>query len=39
VIFGPGGEGLHAVEEHVRTDEVLVCRDALAAVARTFCAG
>jgi acetylornithine deacetylase len=39
VIFGPGGAGLHAVEEHVRIDEVLACRDALVEVARAFCAG
>ena len=39
VIFGPGGVGLHAIEEHVRVDEVLACRDALVEVARAFCAG
>jgi len=39
VIFGPGGVGLHAVEEYVRIDEVLTCRDVLAEVAREFCAG
>jgi acetylornithine deacetylase len=37
VIFGPGGAGLHSTEEHVRLDEVLVCRDALAHLARAFC--
>jgi acetylornithine deacetylase len=39
VIFGPGGVGLHAIEEYVRTDEVIACRDILAEVARAFCAG
>jgi acetylornithine deacetylase len=37
VVFGPGGEGLHSLEEYVRVDEVLACRDALAEVARRFC--
>ncbi len=37
VIFGPGGGGYHGLEEYVRIDEVLICRDALAEVARTFC--
>jgi acetylornithine deacetylase len=39
VLFGPGGAGLHALEEYVRIDEVLACRDALVEVAREFCAG
>lgn len=38
VVFGPGGAGLHGLEEHVRLDEVLDCRDALAALARRYCA-
>jgi len=38
VVFGPGGAGLHGVEEYVRLDEVLACREALVAVARRFCA-
>lgn len=33
VLFGPGGAGLHSPEEFVRIDEVLACRDALAALA------
>lgn len=33
VLFGPGGAGLHSTEEFVRIDEVLACRDALAALA------
>jgi acetylornithine deacetylase len=39
VIFGPGGDGFHGLEEYVRIDEVLTCRDALADLARHFCAG
>jgi acetylornithine deacetylase len=38
VIFGPGGAGLHSVEEYVRLDEVLVCCDALVHLAQAFCA-
>jgi acetylornithine deacetylase len=37
VVFGPGGAGLHGIEEYVLVDEVLACRDALAGLARTFC--
>jgi acetylornithine deacetylase len=33
LLFGPGGAGLHSVEEYVKLDEVLACRDALAALA------
>jgi acetylornithine deacetylase len=33
ILFGPGGAGLHSVEEYVRVSEVLACRDALAALA------
>jgi acetylornithine deacetylase len=36
-LFGPGGAGLHAAEEYVRIDDVLACRDALAALVRAFC--
>jgi acetylornithine deacetylase len=36
VIFGPGGEGLHGIEEYVRASEVLVCRDALVKVTGQF---
>lgn len=38
VVFGPGGGGLHGLEEYVRIDEVLACREALAELARSFCA-
>jgi len=34
VVFGPGGAGLHGLEEYVRVDEVLACRDALVTLAR-----
>jgi acetylornithine deacetylase len=37
VIFGPGGEGLHGVEEYVRLEEVLACHDALVELARALC--
>jgi acetylornithine deacetylase len=37
VIFGPGGEGYHGLEEYVKVDEVLACRDALAKLAIDFC--
>ena len=36
VLFGPGGAGLHSVEEYVRIEDVRVCRDALVALARGF---
>lgn len=38
VIYGPGGAGLHSVEEYVRIDEVFTCRDVLIDVATRFCA-
>lgn len=37
VIFGPGGAGYHGLEEYVRVEEVLACRDALAKLASEFC--
>ena len=33
VLFGPGGAGLHSVEEYVNVADVIACRDALAALA------
>jgi acetylornithine deacetylase len=36
VLFGPGGAGLHSIEEHVVIADVVVCRDALAALATTW---
>ncbi|HWW60948.1 MAG TPA: hypothetical protein VN181_06225, partial [Thermoanaerobaculia bacterium] len=38
VVFGPGGAGLHGIDEYVRVDEVLTCRDVLVDVATRFCA-
>jgi acetylornithine deacetylase len=37
VVFGPGGAGLHGLEEYVLVDEVLACRDALVELTRAFC--
>ncbi len=37
VLFGPGGAGLHSVEEYVEIQDVLRCRDALATLARGWC--
>ncbi len=37
VLFGPGGAGLHGIEEYVRIDDVLVCEAALANLARAVC--
>jgi acetylornithine deacetylase len=39
VLFGPGGAGLHSVEEYVKVEEVLACRDVLADVAMAWCGG
>ena len=33
VLFGPGGAGLHSVEEYVDLSDVVTCRDALATLA------
>jgi acetylornithine deacetylase len=37
VVFGPGGAGLHGIEEYVRIDEVLACRDAIVQTAARYC--
>lgn len=37
VIFGPGGAGYHGLEEYVRVDDVIACRDALIKLARDYC--
>lgn len=37
VLFGPGGAGLHSTEEYVTVADVLLCRNALAELARRFC--
>lgn len=36
VLFGPGGAGLHSAEEYVRVEDVLQCRDGLAALVREY---
>jgi acetylornithine deacetylase len=36
VLFGPGGAGLHSIEEYVRIADVISCRDALANLALTW---
>jgi acetylornithine deacetylase len=36
VIFGPGGAGLHGIQEYVRAAEVGACRDALVRVVELF---
>ncbi len=37
VLFGPGGAGLHSIEEYVVVDDVCRCRDALTELARRWC--
>ena len=37
VVFGPGGAGLHGLEEYVWVNEVQACRDALVTLARKYC--
>jgi len=36
VLFGPGGAGLHSVEEYVNVADVLTCRDVLVELAAAF---
>jgi len=36
VLFGPGGAGLHSTEEYVNEADVIVCREALVALARAW---
>jgi len=36
VLFGPGGAGLHSIEEYVLVDDVCRCRDAVVDLARSF---
>jgi acetylornithine deacetylase len=37
VLFGPGGAGLHSIEEYVTVSDVVACRDALTLLAREWC--
>jgi acetylornithine deacetylase len=39
VLFGPGGAGLHGVEEYVRVADVIACRDILAGLAVNWLEG
>ena len=36
ILFGPGGAGLHSIEEYVNIADVLTCRDVLVALAIRF---
>lgn len=38
VLFGPGGAGLHSVEEYVNVSDMLTCRDVLADLAMVWTA-
>jgi len=38
VLFGPGGPRLHKIKKYVILEDVLRCRDALANLARSWCA-
>ncbi len=37
VVFGPGGAGLHSIEEYVWINEVIACRNAIIEFIRLFC--
>jgi acetylornithine deacetylase/succinyl-diaminopimelate desuccinylase-like protein len=37
VLYGPGGAGLHSIEEYVILDDVIACRNALAELVVRFC--
>ncbi len=37
ILFGPGGAGLHSIEEYVKVDDVLSCRAALVRLAERWC--
>ena len=37
LLFGPGGAGLHSTEEYVLLNDVVACRDVLAAMAGAWC--
>jgi len=39
VLFGPGGAGLHSIEEYVNVAEVIACREVLADVAQAWLTG
>jgi acetylornithine deacetylase len=37
ILFGPGGAGLHSIEEYVNVEDVLTCRAALIELASRWC--
>ncbi len=37
VLFGPGGAGLHSIEEFVHVNDVIACRDTLTRLVRNWC--
>jgi len=37
ILFGPGGAGLHSIEEYVNVEDVLTCRAALIELATQWC--
>jgi acetylornithine deacetylase len=37
ILLGPGGAGLHSIEEYVNVEDVYTCRDVLCAIARRLC--
>ena len=37
VVFGPGGAGLHGLDEWGSVEEICACRDILVAFAKDFC--
>ena len=39
LLFGPGGAGLHSIEEYVTIEDVYVCRDVLCDVAKRVAGG
>jgi acetylornithine deacetylase len=36
ILFGPGGAGLHSIEEYVNVADVVTCRDALVELVRVW---
>ena len=39
ILFGPGGAGLHSIEEYVNVSDVIACRNALATLALDWAQG
>jgi acetylornithine deacetylase len=37
IVFGPGGAGLHSLEEYVLIQDIFDCRDTLVELAREYC--